>query len=161
MNLIKIRGDNLLSQFVILCRDERRTRTSQQRDQRLKNAVGVCSGVGIVRLNLAERGRDNKQSMWVGTHATESINKHGTLDSQRVDQIVEILPLDNADIFQAASGLRACRTGRPVSCRCPGGRLRSENSGNCVRLRTTEQALSQQFKKALFISVKPSPLPQA
>ena len=41
----------------------------------------------------------------MGTHATKPINKYRTFDSEQVDQIVEVLSLDNADLFEAGSAI--------------------------------------------------------
>lgn len=54
MDLIEVRGDDLLSQFVILCRHEGHTQTSQHSNEGLDNTVGVYPGVPIGRLSLAE-----------------------------------------------------------------------------------------------------------
>jgi hypothetical protein len=91
MNLIKVRGDDLLAQLVIFRGHERHTQTSKQSDQGLDNAIGVRPGVGIGRLDLAERRCDHKQPVRIGTHATEPINKHRTIGGERVNQIAEVL----------------------------------------------------------------------
>lgn len=61
MHLIQLRSDNLLPKFVILYRHERHTQTSEQRDQELNDAVGVCPGVARGKLDLAQCGCDNEK----------------------------------------------------------------------------------------------------
>jgi len=64
---------------------KRHKQTSEQRDQGLDNAVEICSGVRVRRLILGERGCNDEQWMWVGTHAMEPINQHRAFYRERVD----------------------------------------------------------------------------
>ena len=56
MNLVQIRGDDFLAEFVGFRAQESNVQSGEDSDQGLQNAVGVNVGMSIRRLHLAERG---------------------------------------------------------------------------------------------------------
>ena len=63
MDLVKIRGNELLAQLMGFRTQEGHLQSGQDRYQRLRNLVGVNTGVGIPRLDLTQRARDHQQSL--------------------------------------------------------------------------------------------------
>jgi hypothetical protein len=56
VNLVQIRGDDFLAEFVGFRAQERNVQSGEDSDQGLHNAVGVNVGMSIRRLHLAECG---------------------------------------------------------------------------------------------------------
>jgi hypothetical protein len=56
MNLIQIRSDDFLAQFMGFRTQDRNVQSGEDSDQGLQNAVRVNVGMSIRRLHLAERG---------------------------------------------------------------------------------------------------------
>jgi hypothetical protein len=105
MNLVQIRCDDFLTEFVGLCAQERNVHSGEDSDQRLQNAVGVGAGMSIRRLHLAERGWDYQEPMREGTHEPEPIDKRRTIHREGMNQVREILPLNGADVLQSGDGV--------------------------------------------------------
>ena len=65
MNLIEVRTDEFFAQFMRLAANERHLQPGKNGDQELCRSVGIGARVGVRRLHLAQRARDDHRRLAV------------------------------------------------------------------------------------------------
>jgi hypothetical protein len=105
MDLIQVGSNQFLPEFVSLTAQERNSEACENGDQRLGNPIRTAANRHLRRLHFTERGRDDEQSMRITAHEPESIDKHGPLRGERVDEIGKVFALDHAMVLQSRDGI--------------------------------------------------------
>jgi hypothetical protein len=115
VSLEKVRTDEFLSQLVRLAANEGHLQPCEDGYQELRHPIWIKVRVGVTGFHLAQRARDDQQSMRIASHEPKPIDEGRAINRAGVNQIRKILSLDDTHLLQARDGVIPQWQGPPLA----------------------------------------------